>query len=108
MWKLGALITFAALFGLVRVFERGRDDLGNFQIGMVAVVPVVVAVITTEVLGLLYPQPVLMMVVSPLVHIGVTFFLLYKNLEIPIGRSIAYTVAVVTVNQVLAVILASG
>jgi hypothetical protein len=105
---LQALVTFAALFGLVKVFERDRDDLDGFQIGAVAVVPILVVVIITVVLGLLYPQPILMMVLPPLALIGVTFFLLYKTLEIPLGRSIAYTVAVVIVNQVSAMVLVSG
>lgn len=99
---LGALITFLVLFGLVKLFERGRDDLDNFQIGMVAVVPILVVVVINVVLGLLYPQPLLMAILPALALIGLTFFLLFKNLEIPMSRSIAYTVAVVVVNEVLA------
>lgn len=104
---IGALITFLVLLGLIKTFERSRDDLDNFQVGMVAVVPILAVVVVQVVLGLLYPQPLLMMVLPPLVLIGFTFFLLYRNLEIPIGRSIAYTVAVVIVNQGLAVVLVS-
>jgi len=103
-----ALITFGVLFGLIKIFERDRDDLDNFQIGMVAVVPILVVVIISVVLGLLYPQPLLMATLPPLVLIGATFFLLYKNLEIPMGRSIAYTVAVVIVNEILAFGLAAS
>ena len=103
---LGALITFFVLFGLIKVFERSRDDLDSLQVGMVAVVPILVVVIVRVVLGLLYPQPILMMVLPPLALIGVTFILLYKNLEIPLGRSIGYTVAVVLVNEVLALVFA--
>src|SRR5690606_3288362 len=102
---IGALITFVVLFGLIKVFERSRDDLDNFQIGTVAVVPILVVVIVRVVLGLLYPQPVLMMALPPLALIGSTFLLLYKILEIPIGRSIGYTIAVVIVNEVLALVL---
>ncbi len=105
---LGALITFVVLFGLIKIFERSRDDLDNFQIGMVAVVPILVVVIIQVVLGLLYPQPILMLALPPLALIGFTFFLLYKNLEVPIGRSIAYTVAIVIINEVLAVVFASS
>jgi hypothetical protein len=105
---LGALITFLVLFGLIKIFERNRDDLDSFQVGVVAVVPILIVVIIRVVLGLLYPQPILMMIVPPLALIGFTFFLLYKNLEIPLGRSIGYTVAVVVVNEVLALVLASS
>jgi len=104
---LGALITFLVLFGLIKIFERSRDDLDGFQIGTVAIIPILVVVVIQVVLGLLYPQPILMLVLPPLVLIGLTFFLLYKHLEIPVGRSVAYTVTVVIVNQVLAVIFAS-
>ena len=102
---LGALITFAVLFGLITIFERDRDDLDNFQISMVAVVPIIVVVLIRVVLGLVYPQPILMIALPPLALIGVTFLLLYKNLEIPVGRSIGYTVAVVIVNEALGFIL---
>ncbi len=105
---LGALITFAVLFGLIKIFERGRDDLDGFQIATVAIIPILVVVVVRIALGFLYPQPMLMMVLPPLVLIGLTFFLLYKNLEIPLGRSIAYTVVVVIVNEALAVVFAPG
>ncbi len=41
----GALITFLVLFGLIKIFERSRDDLDSLQIGMVAVVPILVVVV---------------------------------------------------------------
>ena len=105
---LGALITFFVLFGLIKIFERSRDDLDSFQVGMVALVPVLIVVIIRVVLGLLYPQPILMMVLPPLALIGFTFFLLYRHLDIPLGRSIGYTVAVVSVNEVLALVFGSS
>ena len=104
---IGAIITFLVLLGLIKIFERGRDDLDNFQVGMVAVVPILAMVITQVVLGLLYPQPMLIVALPPLVLIGFTYFLLYKNLEIPMGRSITYTAAVVIVNLVMAVVFVS-
>jgi len=105
---LGAFITFLVLFGLIKVFERSRDDLDGFQVGVVAIVPFLVVVIIRIALGFLYPQPILLLVVPPLVLIGVTFYLLHKNLEISVGRSIAYTVAVVVVNEVLGLVFASA
>lgn len=107
---LGLIITsfimFLSLFGLIRIFERGRDDLDSFQVATVAVVPILIVVLVRVVLGLLYPRPILMLVLPPLVLIGSTFFLLYKNLEISLGRSIGYTVAVVGVNEILALAFA--
>ncbi len=88
------------------LFERGRDDLDGFQIATVAVIPILVVIVLRIALGFLYPQPILMTVLPPLVLIGLTFFLLYKNLEIALGRAIAYTVAVVIVNETLAVVFA--
>ena len=105
---LGAFITFLLLFGLVKIFERGRDDLDNFQIGMVAVVPILCSIVVQVVLGFLYPDPTLILILPLLVLIGMTFFLLWKNLEISKGRSGAYTAAVVLVNFGLGFLLASG
>ena len=105
---IGALVTFLVLFGLIKVFERKRDDLDNFQIGMVAVVPILIVVVIRIVLGLLYPQPILLLVLPPIALIASTFLLLFKNLEIPVGRSVGYTVAVVIINESLAIALAPG
>ena len=105
---IGALITFLVLFALIKVFERDRDDLDNFNIAMVAIVPILVVVIIRVVLGLLFPEPTLMLILPPVVLIGLTFILLWKNLEIPKGRSAAYTVAVLIVNEVLAYFFAAS
>jgi hypothetical protein len=102
---LVALITFSVLFGLVRIFERKRDDLDGFDIGMVALVPVLVVVIVQVVISFFFSDPLLMRVLPPLALIGFTFVLLFRHLEIPIIRSIAYTLAVVTVNTVMAIML---
>jgi len=37
---IGAFFTFLVLFGLLKIFERERDDLDNFNIATIAVVPV--------------------------------------------------------------------
>ena len=98
---LGALFTFLVLFGLIKVFERGREDLDSGQVAMVAIVPVLV------VLGLLYPDPLLLLILPALALLGVTFVLLHKNLEIPVGRSIGYTLAAFVANEVAGFILFS-
>jgi len=102
---LGAFFTFLVLFGLVKTFERKRDDLDNFSIATVAIVPVIAVVLVAGALAMFFPEPMLQMVLPPLVLIGTTFGLLWKNLEIPVGRSIGYTVAVVVANEVLAFLL---
>jgi hypothetical protein len=105
---IGALVTFFVLFGLIKLFERGREDLDNFTIGTVAVVPVLAAILVRFVVGLLYPDPVILLVLPPLLLIVLTFILLWKNLEIPVVRSVSYTVVVVAVNEGLGFILAAG
>ncbi len=103
---LGALITFIVLFGLIKVFERDRDDLDNFSIGMVAVVPIISIVVIQVVLAFVFPEPTLMLILPLVALIGLTYFLLWKNLDIPKGRSAAYTVAVLLTNGVLSFLLA--
>lgn len=103
---VGAFITFLVLFGLIKVFERKRDDLDNFNIVTVAIVPVLSAVLTQIGLGFLYPDPTLLRFTPPVVLIGTTFLLLWKNLEIPLGKSFAYTAIVTLVNEGLAWFLA--
>jgi hypothetical protein len=105
---VGALVTFFVLFGLIKLFERGREGLDNFTIGTVAVVPVLAAILVRFVAGLLYPDPVILLVLPPVLLIVLTFILLWKNLEIPVVRSVSYTVVVVAVNEGLGFILAAG
>ena len=102
---ISILVTFVVLFGMIKVFERDRDDLDSFQVATVAIVPVLIVVLLRAGLALLLPIPVVVTLLPPIVLIAATFLLLYKNLEIPLGNSIAYTVAVVIVNETLAYFL---
>ncbi len=102
---IAALVTFLALFGLIRVFERGREDLDDFVVATVVIIPILATVLVQVVLGFLYPEPLLSYVLPALVLIGLTFGLLWKHLDIHVGRSIGYTVVVVVVNGVLAFLL---
>jgi hypothetical protein len=95
----GIIITFLFLFGIIKIFERKRDDLDSFNIATVAIVPVLSAVLVRVALAFLVPEATLLLLLPPLVLIGMTFGLLWKNLEIPVGRSIVYTVLVVLVNE---------
>lgn len=104
---IGVFLTFLLLFGLIKVFERKRDDLDTFNVAVVAIVPVIAAVLVRIALGLLVPGAGLFLLVPPLVLIGTTFGLLWKNLDIPIGRSIAYTIVVAIFNEGQAYFLAA-
>lgn len=104
---IGALLAFLVLFALVKVFERSREDLDNFNIATVAVVPLLSVVLVRVVLAFVYPNPTLALILPPIVLIGMTFFLLWKNLELPAARSALYTLAVVFVNEALGYVLAS-
>ena len=97
---IGVFITFLVLFGMIKIFERKRDDLDNFNIATVAIVPVLCAVLVRVALGFLVPDAELLLLLPGLVLIGTTFGLLWKNLEIPLGRSMIYTVVVAIVNEV--------
>ena len=103
---IGALITFLVLFGLIKIFEKSRDDLDNFGIATVAVIPVLIVIVVSVAIGFVYPSPILLLALPPLVLIGSTFGILWKHLDIPAGRSILYTVVVVIVNQAVAFALA--
>lgn len=105
---IGALITFFVLFILIKTFERDREDLESFSIGMVAGAPIIAVVLVQIALGLVVPNSIFLLILPPIVLIGVTFFLLWKNLEISKGRSAGYTFAVVLVNEVLRYFLVSN
>lgn len=96
---LGALLTFLVLFALIKIFERNRDDLDNFSIATVAVVPVLSVIAVRVTLGMLYPNPLLLLLLPVVILIGMTYFLLWKHLDIPAGRSATYTIAVLLVNE---------
>lgn len=104
---IGALLTFCFLFLLIKVFERERDDLDGFAIGTVAVVPILALVIVNVVLLFAFPESPAPTVVGPMILVAMTFGLLWKNLDIPVWRSAAYTAAVVAFNIGMAVIFAA-
>ena len=97
---LSALVAFVVLFGLIKVFERKRDDLDNFNIATVAIVPILANILVGSVIGMAELQPSLLTQLLPGVVLALaTFLLLWKNLEIPVGRSLIYTIAVVSVHE---------
>ena len=105
---IAAFLTFLVLFGLIKVFERGRDDLDNFSIATVAVAPVLSVILIRIVLAFVFPHPIATLILPYVVLIGMTFFLLWKNLDLPPGRSALYTLAVVIVYEVLGYVFASA
>lgn len=102
---IGALITFAVLFGLIKVFEKDRDDLDNFNIAMVAIVPILIALLVGAGISMMIPEPGPLLYLPSVVLLVTTFVLLWKNLEIPINRAIGYTLAIVVVNELMGLAL---
>ena len=102
---LGIFLAFAVLFVLIKVFEKSRDDLDNFNIATVAIVPVLVVFLTNIALASMEAEGLLLLVVPATVLVLTTFLLLWKNLEIPAGRSALYTVAVLLANEAFALLL---
>ena len=103
---IGMAVTFLVLFGLIKIFERDRDDLDNFTIATVAIVPVLAAIVVKVALAFLFPDPFVLLLVPAVVLIGFTFGLLWKNLEIKLSHSIIYTIVVAVVNELQAFFLA--
>ena len=101
---IGALFTFLVLYALLYVLERNRTEVDGFSIATVAGVPVLAAILVTVVLGLLYPNPVLLALLPLAVLLLGTFLLLRKMMELPVGRSIAYTGVVLVVNIALTLV----
>ena len=105
---IGAFLTFLLLFGLIKGFERERDDLDGFTIGTVAVVPVLALILINVAIAFTIPESAVARFLPFIVLVALTFGLLWKHLEIPIARSAAYTAAVVAFNIALGFFFASG
>lgn len=105
---VGALVTFLVLYGLLYALERNRTEVDGFSIATVAAVPVLAALLVTVALGLLYPNPVLLATVPLAVLLVGTFLLLRKMMDLPVGRSVAYTGVVLALNITLSLLLMPG
>ncbi len=105
---IGALLTFALLFGLIKIFERERDDLDGFAIGTVAVVPILALILVNIALAFTIPESGFALFLPSIVLVALTFGLLWKQLDIPAARSAGYTTAVVAFNIVLGFFFAQG
>ncbi len=103
---IGAFFSFIVLFSAIKLVERGRDDLDNFVVATVVVIPILVAILIRVLVGILYPEPLLLAILPPVALIALTFGLLWKHLEIHAGRAVGYTVLVLVVNEALALLLA--
>ena len=103
-----AFVTFVVLVALVKIFERKRDDLDNFNIAIVAIIPVLVVFMGNFALRMLVPDPGNLLYILSAIQVGLTFILLWKNLEIPVARSLAYTITVVLIHEAIGWYLASG
>ena len=104
----GAFATFLVLYGLLYALERKRTEVDGFSIASVVGIPLIASVLAMIGLGFLYPDPLLLATVPLAILLIGTFLMLKKFIELPTGRSLAYTVVVLVVNVALAVILAPG
>ncbi len=96
------LVNFLVLLGIVKLFEPERDDIGIFDLVIVAVVPAFLALAIAVALGL-FIGPVLLQLVTPTLLIAlVTYALLRRFLKIPAKRAVWYAIGVVAVNSVFA------
>ena len=105
---IGALLTFFLLFGLIKIFERERDDLDGFTIGTVAVVPVLALILVNVAISFTIPESTIAQFLPFVILVALTFGLLWKHLDIPVTRSVGYTTAVVAFNIALGFFFASG
>ena len=101
---LGVAVNFVVLYGIVWLFERKRSELDAGSIATAVIIPVIVLIlfrVAAYFLGL----GVVGDISSPILYLLVTFFVLWKLLEIPVGRSATYSIALFVVNVGLAMVL---
>jgi len=105
---LAAFATFLILYALIYTFERENTAVDGFSIASVVGIPLIASVLVAIGLGILFPDP-LLSATLPLATLLIGTFLMLKMLmELSIGRSIAYTGAVLLVNVAIALVLAPG
>lgn len=102
---IGAFLTVVFLFGAIRLFEKDRDDIETFNLLTVAIVPAIASFLTLLVVGAFFVEMPLLRLLPLAVSIGMTFGLLWKNLEIPAGRSAIYTLGVFALNIGLSLLI---
>jgi hypothetical protein len=95
---IGLFLTVLLLFGLIKFFEKKRDDIETFNLITVAIVPAISSFLTLVAVGAFFPELPLLQFLPLAVLIATTFGLLWKHLEIPAGRSALYALAIVVLN----------
>lgn len=95
---IGLFLTVLVLFGLIKLFEKERDDIETFNLITVAIVPAISSFLTMVAAGVFFPEFPLLQFLPLAVLIATTFGLLWKHLEIRAGRSALYTLVVVVLN----------
>jgi len=102
---IGALVTFLVLYALLFWLERSRTEVDGFSIATVAAAPVMLAVVVKIALGFLFPHPLALAYLPLVAMLITTIILLLRMMELPAGRSAAYTVVVLVLNVGLSLIL---
>lgn len=100
----GAAIGFLVLFAALWLFERKKRDLDAFIIAVVVIAPILVLFLFSLVMFLLglggfVPLGGLVL------YFATTVLALWKFLDLPIGRALAYGFLVLLVNELVALLL---
>jgi len=97
----GAALAFVVLFAALWLFERKKRDLDAFLIAVVIIAPLLIVLLFSLLMVLLdlggYAQ-----LARAVLYFVTTVAALWKFLELPIGRALAYGVLVLLVNGLVA------
>lgn len=101
---VGAAISFLVLFAALWLFERKKRDLDAFIIAVVVIAPVLILLLFSfgmflAGLGAAVPFA------GPVLFLVTIVAALWKFLDLPIGRALAYGVLVILVNDLVALLL---
>ncbi len=88
-----AFLTFVFLYALIFIVERKRRDIDAFLVAVAVVAPVIAAFLVTIAAGF-FGYRALAAWLWMLTLLGVTFVVLRRTLEMPAGRALSYTGAV--------------
>ena len=94
---LFAILNAGIIYGLLWVFERKKRELDDFHVSKAAVVPAFIYLGLTLVLLFLDLGP-LGNWAALAIFIVSLFWMLWKNVKLPLWRAAAYSIAVLAIN----------
>jgi hypothetical protein len=89
-----SLLTFAFLYGLIFLMERGRSEVDPFLVAVAAIAPMISAFLLAFAAGIFGLPAIVTIWIWMITLIGVTFLVLLRTLQIPVVRAVGYTIAV--------------